>query len=57
MIGSFAAQKIPPIDAARCGVFLHGMAADRCAGRLSQYGMLPSDILTDLCGIFLEKGR
>lgn len=57
MIGAFAAQKIPPLDAARCGVYLHGLAADRCAERLSQYGMLPSDILQDLCGIFLENGR
>ena len=54
MIGSFAAQKIAPMDAARCGVYLHGMAADRCAKRLSQYGMLPSDLMTDLCQIFVE---
>lgn len=54
MIGSFAAQKVAPMDAARCGVYLHGMAADRCAKRLSQYGMLPSDLMTDLCQIFLE---
>ncbi len=57
MIGAFAAQKVPPLDAARCGVYLHGLAADNCAKRLSQYGMLPSDILTDLCQIFLENGR
>jgi NAD(P)H-hydrate epimerase len=56
MIGSFAAQKIAPMDAARCGVYLHGMAADRCAKRLSQYGMLPSDLMTDLCQIFVERG-
>jgi len=54
MIGSFAAQKIAPMDAARCGVYLHGLAADRCAKRLSQYGMLPSDLMTDLCQIFVE---
>ena len=54
MIGSFAAQKIAPLDAARCGVYLHGLAADRCAKRLSQYGMLPSDLMTDLCQIFVE---
>ena len=54
MIGSFAAQKLSGLDAARCGVYLHGMAADRCAKRLSQYGMLPSDLMTDLCQIFVE---
>lgn len=56
MIASFLAQGYPPLEAALCGVHLHGSAADRCAARLSQYGMLPSDILTDLCGIFLERG-
>ncbi|WRS27623.1 NAD(P)H-hydrate dehydratase [Oscillospiraceae bacterium MB08-C2-2] len=57
MIGALAAQGVPPYRAAVCGVFLHGLAADRAAERLSQYAMLPSDILTDLCGIFLENGR
>ena len=56
MIASFLAQGYPPLEAALCGVHLHGSAADRCVARLSQYGMLPSDILTDLCGIFLERG-
>jgi len=55
MISSFAAQGLEPFCAAKCGVFLHGYAADRCAKRLSKRGMLPSDILTDLCNIFLEK--
>ncbi len=55
MISSFCAQKIPPFNAAKCGVYLHGEAADRCADRLSEHAMLPSDILTDLCEIFLEK--
>ena len=57
IISSFAAQGIPPYEAAVSGVYLHGLAADRCAVRLSQTGMLPSDILTDLCSIFLENGR
>ena len=56
MISSFAAQGYPLAEAAACGVHLHGRAADLCAGRLSQYGMLPSDILTDLCGLFLAHG-
>ncbi len=57
MIGAFAAQKVLPLNAAKCGVYLHGLAADQCAKRLSQYGMLPSDILSDLCEIFVENGR
>jgi len=57
MIASFVSQGINPLEAALCGVYLHGLAADRCAARLSQYGMLPSDILEDLCGIFLDADR
>ncbi|MDD4773578.1 MAG: NAD(P)H-hydrate dehydratase [Eubacteriales bacterium] len=56
MIASFSAQ-IPAYKAAVLGVYLHGLAADRCAVRLSQYGMLPSDILYDLCCIFKENDR
>ena len=57
IIASFTAQSIDPLMAAVCAVYLHGLAADRCAARLSQFGMLPSDILTDLCAIFLENDR
>lgn len=57
IIASFVAQGYPAYDAAVCGVYLHGLAADRCAARISQYGMLPSDILFDLCGIFRENDR
>ena len=57
IISSFAAQGTDPFMSAVCAVYLHGLAADRCAARLSQYGMLPSDILEDLCAIFLENDR
>lgn len=57
MIASFCAQGMKPFDAAKCGVYLHGLSADMCAKRLSERAMLPSDILTDLCKIFLEKNE
>ena len=57
IIGAFLAQGMPPIEAAICGVYLHGAAADRCAARLSMAGMLPGDLLSDLCALFLEMGR
>lgn len=57
IIGAFLAQGMSPLEAALCGVYLHGAAADRCAARLSQAGMLPGDILTDLCALFLQMGR
>ncbi len=57
IISGLAAQGLSPLDAALCGVWLHGASADRCAARLSMQAMLPSDILTDLGQLFLENGR
>lgn len=57
IIAALAAQGLPAELAAVCGVWLHGEAADRCAARLSQQCMLPSDILADLGAFFLENGR
>ena len=57
MIAGLAAQGLALAQAAVCGVYLHGLAADRCAARLSQQGMLPEDILADLCALYLENGR
>ena len=57
IIAGLAAQGLSPLDAALCGVWLHGSAADRCAAHKSMMGMLPSDILEDLGQIFLENGR
>ena len=56
MIASFAAQGYIEIACAVCGVYLHGLAADRAAKELSEYGMLPTDIPNYLCRIFAEKG-
>lgn len=57
MIASFAAQGAKPFQAAAGGVFLHGLAGDRCAEKLSQYAMLPTDIIGCLSELFLELGR
>lgn len=57
MIAGYAAQGMTPLHAALCGVHLHGLAADACAVRLSQQGMLPEDILTDLCAVYLANRR
>lgn len=56
MIASFCAQGYSPLQSAAAGVYLHGAAADRCARRLSQYAMLPTDLLADLSDIFLAHG-
>ena len=45
MIVSLLGQKIPPLEAAACGVWLHGAAGDLCAKELGQSGMLPTDMV------------
>ena len=57
MIAGFLAQGISVREAAMCGVYLHGLAGDRCEERLSRTAMLPSELFTDLCNIFLKHGR
>lgn len=48
MITALVGQKMPPLQAAACGAWLHGAAGDRCAASLGQMGMLPTDLLEAL---------
>ena len=57
MIASLCAQGVSPETAAVSGVYLHGMAGDRCARRLSQRAMLPSDLVEELPALFAEFER
>lgn len=52
MIGSFLAQGVEPLQAAVAGVYLHGLAGDECARKLSQRGMLPTDMVDVLPVLF-----
>ncbi|MBP3705280.1 MAG: NAD(P)H-hydrate dehydratase, partial [Clostridia bacterium] len=52
--GSLLAQKLPAFEAAYAAVCLHGAAGDRCAERLSQHAMLPTDLIEALPAIFRE---
>ncbi|MFC3887180.1 NAD(P)H-hydrate dehydratase [Salinispirillum marinum] len=45
VIGGLWAQGLSPWDAARCGVFGHGRAADAVAAELGERGMLATDLL------------
>ena len=45
MIAGLIGQGLSPLDAAACGAWIHGAAADICAEQTSMYGMLPSDML------------
>ncbi len=54
LIGGLLAQGLAPADAAICGVYLHGAAADLCAARKSSTGMLPHELTEDLCSLLLS---
>jgi NAD(P)H-hydrate epimerase len=43
-IGSLLAQGLPPFDAARVGVYLHGLAGEAVRERLGDAGLLASDL-------------
>ncbi|HET9613830.1 MAG TPA: NAD(P)H-hydrate dehydratase, partial [Candidatus Limnocylindrales bacterium] len=43
-IGSLLAQHLPPFDAARLGVYLHGLAGDAVRERIGDSGLLASDL-------------
>lgn len=48
MITALLGQGMAPLEAAACGAWLHGAAGDRCADKMGQYGMLPSDMVEEL---------
>ena len=48
MITSFLAQGASPLSAAIAGVYLHALAGDIAAADLTEYAMLPSDIIDSL---------
>ena len=52
MAASLLAQKTEPFTAAYAAVCLHGAAGDRCAERLSQHAMLPTDLIEALPAVF-----
>ncbi len=54
MVSALAAQGIDLIQAAAGAVYLHGAAGDRCAQKLSQCAMLPTDIIDALPELFLQ---
>ncbi len=54
IIVSLAAQGIPVGDAAKMGVYIHGLAGDMAASTLSQHSLMPSDIVEALPSVFLK---
>ena len=54
MIAGLIAQHFDPFDAAGMGVHLHGRAGDNVAWRGSQAGLIASDLIAELPGVFRE---
>lgn len=48
MVAGFIAQGYLPIDAARVGVYMHGLAGDCIAKKIGEIGMMAGDILNIL---------
>lgn len=48
IVTALIGQGLDPLEAAACGVWLHGASGDICAREIGQYGMLPSDMLNTL---------
>ncbi|MFZ2090014.1 MAG: NAD(P)H-hydrate dehydratase [Desulfobaccales bacterium] len=59
LIGGLLAQGLSPWDAARLGVFLHGLAADYLVENVGQRGHIAGDLLTCLPELLTEfsQGR
>ena len=54
IIGSFLAQGMNPLDAALCGVYVHGKSGDICQKKYSATAMLPRNIVGELNNVFLS---
>lgn len=57
MIAALAAQGMPETDAAICGVYLHGLCADRLARHMSGYSMLARDVIAEIPYALKSLGR
>lgn len=52
IIGTFLAQEMRPIDAAVCGVYVHGLAGDLAAETLTPRAMIAGDMIEYLPQVF-----
>ncbi len=54
VIGGFLAQGLAPLDSARLGVYLHGLAGDRAVVRTGAAGLIASEVMFELQGILRD---
>lgn len=51
MLLSLLGQGVPPVDAACAAAWFHGRAGDRCANKIGEFGMTPTDMLDAIPGL------
>jgi NAD(P)H-hydrate epimerase len=56
VITALLAQKMPPFDAARLGVYLHGLAGDLAAKEFGEVSLIASDLIRHLPAAFRKAG-
>ncbi len=54
MVGGFLAQGLPPLEAAKWGVYLHGLAGDIAAQKVGEISLIASDIIEQLPCVLKE---
>jgi len=54
IIGALLAQGCAPLDAAICGVYLHGIAGDLAALAFTQHAMIATDIINFIPDVFKQ---
>jgi len=54
IITSLIGQAVPPLSAARLGVFIHGLAGDYLKVKNSTYSLIASDIIDTIGAVYLE---
>jgi hydroxyethylthiazole kinase-like uncharacterized protein yjeF len=52
LIAGFAAQELSLLDAALCGVYVHGLTADLAAEDIGERAMIPSDLIAYISKAF-----
>jgi NAD(P)H-hydrate repair Nnr-like enzyme with NAD(P)H-hydrate dehydratase domain len=57
VIGALLAQGLPAIDAARAGVYVHGLAGDELVGLHGERGVISSDLPLAVSGVIAKIPR
>ncbi len=57
MITGLLAQGLEPVEAAKVGVYLHGLCGDRAAGRCGERSLLARDLIREIPSLLRSSGE